>query len=92
MPSIKNNSHKENTGVNGDCKTSETTALLLSRSSTIDNSDQVGNYLGFNASLDEDIDAIGMAETITDNKTNTESSTSAANKTKVSMKSKNSDR
>ena len=42
----------------------ETTALLLNNSNTNSNVDEVGNYLGFHGSLDQDIEVLGIETTL----------------------------
>ena len=74
MPSIYNEHNSKNGGSSGVGERSEATPLLLDQSSTNMNHTQVGDYLGFTGSLDEDIDAIGMAESTLECATNTQSS------------------
>ena len=61
MPSVYNEHPTTNNGfVEGD--SSEATALLMNQSSNGMDAGQVGNYLGFTASLDQDIDTIGVGD------------------------------
>jgi hypothetical protein len=60
MPSNYSENHNQTFGSNGDEVTSEAAALLPNTSNAIRSSEKGGNYQGFNISLDQDINTIGI--------------------------------
>ena len=76
MPSVYTEHPASNGGfVQGD--SSEATALLMNLSSNGMDADQVGNYLGFTGSLDQDIDRIGVGESNLETGTSSQPSASS---------------
>ena len=76
MPSKNHNTTIENHP--GD-DSNEATALLLNNSSTNSNVDEIGNYQGFNGSLDQDIEVLGIETTFEGGKRNQQSNTVVPN-------------
>ena len=60
MPSNYSENHNQSFGSNGNEDTSEAAALLPSSSNAKASSEKGGNYQGFNTSLDQDINTIGI--------------------------------
>ena len=77
MPSKNHNTKIENN--RGD-DSNEATALLLNNCSINSNAEEVGNYQGFNGSLDEDIEVLGVETTFEGGSSNQQLNTVVTNK------------